>query len=316
MALVELRRLLQPAIGRSFMRLGCSPLRSTCNRAVLPATTFVHKRFYFPSFFTPTEDKTSSEDKEPLPWTKDEEEQLEGFLKAGKSIVEFVNHFPDRTINSIETRMSDIRKRRKRSNVEELPSEHKPSTAKSWTIQEDERLIEAVNRLGYNWGAIAEEVIDGKRMGRSSTACERRYRIICLDENLKFGIWEYDEGERLNQAIWKQVAERINCDPNEEIPRGLYSEDNLTKINWKKVSESVGTRTDYQCRSHVFKSLLNKKTGFWTEDETERLVDGIKEFGLKWKMLAEVVETRSAFQVKQKYYLSKGLKRELMADRL
>ncbi|KAG0015014.1 hypothetical protein BGZ80_010097 [Entomortierella chlamydospora] len=272
MVLLELRRLLHPTIGGSFVRLAGSPLRSTCNRAVLPATIFVHKRFYFPS-----EDKALPENKEPKLWTKEEKEQLEGFLKAGKSIIEFVNHFPDRTINSIETRMSDIRKRLKKSNDEELPSEHKPSTAKSWTIQEDERLIEAINRHGYNWNAIAEEVIDGKRMGRSSTACERRYRIICLDENLKFGVWEYDEGERLNQAVWRQVAVHTNRDPNGQIPRG-----------------------------------------FWTEDETDRLVVGIKEFGLKWKKLAEVVETRSAFQVKQKYYLSKGLKHELqlMADRV
>ncbi|KAF9356739.1 Myblike DNAbinding domain-containing protein [Mortierella sp. AD094] len=303
MVLVGFRRLLQPAISGSFVRPVGSPLRSTCNRTVLPATTFVPKRFYFPSFLAPSEDR--------IGWTNEEEELMARLLNEGKSVVDCVNHFPHRTICSIETRMSKIRKRLKGS--DELPSKHKPSNVKRWTIKEDTRLRDAIDRHGKDWTAIAEEVIDGKRMGRSATACERRYQLIS-DDVLRFGVWDKDEDSRLDIAIWTQVSNLTDRDPDGKIPKNLYLDEDLTKVDWREVSESVRTRTDSQCRSHVYKTLSNKNVGPWTTDETDRLVDGIKVYGLKWKLLAEEVKTRSAFQVKQKYYLARGLKRQLGAE--
>ncbi|KAF9111708.1 Myblike DNAbinding domain-containing protein [Mortierella sp. AM989] len=301
MALLEIGRLLQPTVGGgSLARLIVPPLRPTCS---LIATLTAPRRFYHPSLPTFANSRL---------WTEKDDKKIMALIKERKSLDVFINNFPNRSVDSIAVRVSRLRKRHK-DVKEELPSKHPPSTVKPWTVEEDAWLMDGVNRLGSDWTKIADEFKDGRRLGRAATSCRRRWEILLRTDKLRVGLWDTDESDRLLCAIRKQVPSRSGKKP-QVMDNNFYVDLDLSNVNWKIVSEEVETRTDAQCRSHVYKTLRSKNSGQWTKDETDRLVKAIKKHRLNWAALADEVMTRSAFQVKQKYYLSRGLKRELAME--
>jgi len=93
-----------------------------------------------------------------------------------------------------------------------------------WTSDEDQRLVEAHQKYGGNWKAIAKAVATRGRQN-----CESRYHLYLRDPvdaaKLNTGRWTSDEDQRLVEAHQKYGG------------------------NWKAIAKAVGTRIVQACRS-------------------------------------------------------------------
>lgn len=92
---------------------------------------------------------------------------------------------------------------------------------KIWTLEEDQRLLAAIDKYGTdNWKLIAKMVGNG----RNRSQCSQRW-LRGLNPKLRKEPWSADEDERLLGAVKKYGA------------RG-----------WTKIGDVVGNRCDVQCR--------------------------------------------------------------------
>jgi hypothetical protein len=95
---------------------------------------------------------------------------------------------------------------------------------RSWTSQEDNRLLAGVRKFGLvagsTWSAIAEFVGNG----RSRSQCSQRW-IRVLDPRICKGGWTREEDRALIELV------------------GLYGEK-----SWMKIGTELGNRSDVQCR--------------------------------------------------------------------
>ena len=135
----------------------------------------------------------------------------------------------------------------------------KPTTSKG-KFSEDE--IETLKRLycehGPNWIKI------GSLMNRNPDSVRDKYRCLkCNGENE--GPWSESEIDKLKESVEEIYGKQ-------KIP--------ILKMNWKKISELVATRTDRQCRSKwihslytVVKANQNGKSIKWTTDDTLFLLE-------------------------------------------
>ncbi|KAI7829645.1 hypothetical protein BC939DRAFT_474192 [Gamsiella multidivaricata] len=212
--------------------------------------------------------------------------------------MDIYDHFPDRSMTAIESRMSFFRSKEK-GNTTTLPNTHKPSKMKRWTPEQDQWLREQVEELGQGddipWLEIGTQEVDGMRLGRTPTSCKRRWDIINPFNDRKSGRWDPEELKKLADAVAEQL-EQLEDVKSQEAKGRL--------IDWSIVARKVGTRSDVQCRSHMHKSMQAEIKGRWKEDEVERMKVALQEHGQDWKKIAKVVKTRTPFQVKQKYYMS------------
>ena len=96
-----------------------------------------------------------------------------------------------------------------------------PRKSGGWSNIEDEKLIEAVKKLGTNdWQAISDFVGNG----RTKSQCSQRWERT-LDPTISREEWSHEETQKLINAVKKY---------------GLKS--------WVKVAKFVGSRSDVQCR--------------------------------------------------------------------
>ncbi|KAI8605335.1 hypothetical protein EDD21DRAFT_363798 [Dissophora ornata] len=255
-------------------------------------------------------------------WTEEEDKLLKTFLSEGLTCAEFYKEFPNRTVCSLETRLSRFRQEGKKK-IKELPTALQPKKIARWRAEEDEQLRAGVEKFGTenaSWPKIANFAVDGKRLGRSTTSCKRRWDIIDPEKVRNLGSWEPAETAKLMMAIRDTLKEyeggrEGTGEGKEGQPQKraglslMLGPDELARIDWREISKRMGTRSDVQCRSHIYKTMNSGMKGRWKDDEVERLREGLKDHGMDWKMLEVVVRTRSAFQIRQKYYLADGLTR-------
>jgi hypothetical protein len=84
--------------------------------------------------------------------------------------------------------------------------------------------------------------------------------------------------------------------------------------NWKTVAENMVERTGRQCRDRYMSYLA---PGFdnheWSNDEDERLIRAIREFGRRWTPMAALFPGRPARALKNRYdyYLKRYIDIEL-----
>ncbi|KAF9945029.1 hypothetical protein BGZ65_011274 [Modicella reniformis] len=219
-------------------------------------------------------------------------------------------------MGAIRTRMCRVRQsdRKEVKEVKELPQRHQPGRSKKWTLEEDQWLKERVMDFWKGeisqdtsfpssvWKKIESETVDGKRLGRCAITCKRRWDIINPFSRRIAGRWMPDEEERFVDALREQMGG--SSDGGNNNKKELFDLEKLAKVEWGRVSSKVGTRSDVQCRSHMYKTFLTCNHGHWDASEVARLVRGLAEHGIRWNKLHHVVKTRSAFQIKNKYYNS------------
>ena len=74
-------------------------------------------------------------------------------------------------------------------------------------------------------------------------------------------------------------------------------------FKWEKYSKLFPNRTERQCKerykNYLANNILNNE---WTEEEDEKLISYIKIMGLKWVKLTEYFPTRSANNLKNRWY--------------
>ncbi|KAG0251038.1 hypothetical protein BG011_007888 [Mortierella polycephala] len=247
-------------------------------------------------------------------WTTEEDSLLAGYVKKGADLRDIIEFFPNRTVSSIDSRMNKIWHQLKTDLPPTQLKARKSPFPRAWTKEEDERLRILMSRIpqgsptALNWSAISNAFMDGKRLARTTTSCKRRWSIIKPDSCLMHGSWELDESRKLVKEILEQIESPDGADtstdsfPNLEDRIRQLSLKDMHKVDWQAAAINVGSRSDSQCRSHVYNNLRSVKKGSWSSEEVAQLHQGLKEHGYDWNKIGEAIPTRSPFQIKRKFY--------------
>ncbi|KAJ1608803.1 SNAPc-like transcription factor [Cryptosporidium canis] len=148
----------------------------------------------------------------------------------------------------------------------------------SWTKEEDEKLLSAVESLGgFNflelnkrstskWNFVANLL-----PGRTNQQCRTRY-VRSLKANLKHGSWSLYEDVRLQFAYF------------------VYGSN-----SWTRISRHIKGRSDSKCRERYMNMLMpDIKKGKWTDEENEMLTMAVNRFGPgNWSLIRNFVIGRT-----------------------
>ena len=174
----------------------------------------------------------------------------------------------------------------------------------SLSRDEIEELCALQKTCGNHWREIA------CAMSRDKDILSQKYHRVTAQNELRkkqnFGRWNAKETRDFNVAL-------NSCNIN-----GNRKRHERTKINWKVVSQTVGTRSTLQCKSRYERTVASKQSGRfqygeWDDNEIERLKyaigyhDGIHYnkkvlCGFNWMKISNFIGTRSAKQCQFKSY--------------
>ncbi|XP_046744834.1 snRNA-activating protein complex subunit 4 [Diprion similis] len=156
----------------------------------------------------------------------------------------------------------------------------------SWSKEEDQKLIDAVNALRTGnfipWGEVA------KLMG------QRRKQQIYMR-------WNYSLAPNLKKGRFTEEEDRL-----------LLEGVNKFGANFKKISVSLlPHRTTAQLNDH-YRTLLHEKKNEWTYQDDTKLIDLVEKFGNNWSAISKEFSNKSRVQVRHRHtsllrYLSRGL---------
>lgn len=120
-----------------------------------------------------------------------------------------------------------------------------------WTQTDDNRLLAGILKYGIdNWTQISKFVGNG----RTKPQCSQRYSRA-LNPKISKEMWTADEDKKLLELITKYGDKR-----------------------WTIISESLGNRTDVQCR-YRYKQLLKKKSASSSSSSAAEISYGLHEQG-------------------------------------
>ncbi|KAF9210900.1 Myb-like DNA-binding domain protein [Podila verticillata] len=199
-----------------------------------------------------------------------------------------------------------------------LPDPPKLATRRSWTDEDDNILRKLVAKHGGDstkkkWLKIATAVVDpatGDTIARTATSCKRRWAILDPTRKRNVGAWNANETEKLSKAVRAQVGNQFQAkvalfdSENDGLKALVLDGPELSMLNWLKIEEAVGTRTDVQCRSHFYRYLHTASKGRWDKDEVERLKEAVEEHGEDWHKVAKSLGTRIPPQIQRHYAYS------------
>ncbi|EJW03115.1 hypothetical protein EDEG_02501 [Edhazardia aedis USNM 41457] len=138
---------------------------------------------------------------------------------------------------------------------------------------EDMRLLHLASNKNSDWLLISQ------MMKRQPFALFKRYKLISTKKAQKDS-WTGEEHRKLVEAV-----------------------NNFGEGKWSKVSKYVETKSAKQCMHKyraAFQCWLNK--GRWTQEEDERLVLAVNEYGAKnWNKISECVRTRNDSQCRERF---------------
>ncbi|KAF9314631.1 Myb-like DNA-binding domain protein [Podila horticola] len=198
-----------------------------------------------------------------------------------------------------------------------LPFPPQLATRRVWTIEDDELLQKLVaqysdDSIKNRWLKIATTVVDsatGATIARTATSCKRRWAILDPTRKRNVGMWNEEETEKLARAVRAQVGSQFRAevglldgDAKEDGTRALVLDGpELSNLDWSKIEEVVGTRTDVQCRSHFYRFMHTASKGPWGKDEIDKLNEAVAEHGEDWHKVAKAMGTRIPAQVQRHY---------------
>ena len=98
--------------------------------------------------------------------------------------------------------------------------------------------------------------------------------------------------------------------------KGIFSKDEDYLIiylksqgfTWKKISESFPNKTIKQIRDHYNQHLKSVSIiKEWSEEEDENLIRLVNILGKKWKLISQIIKTKTQEQVKNRYIIIKKM---------
>lgn len=157
-------------------------------------------------------------------------------------------------------------------NADELNESMKRKKTRTWTLNEDNRLIFAVDKYGLsNWPAVSEFV----GYGRKKSQCSQRW-IRVLDPKISRSHWTQEEEEKL-----------------------ILFFDMYGDKNWMKIAIQMGNRSDVQCRYHY--QQLSKKEQIKKQNEkrlnNKNIVDDHQDESEKIDIKKEMELITQPFQI-------------------
>ena len=124
---------------------------------------------------------------------------------------------------------------------------------KTWTSEEDEKLIQLYEEYPKRWNFIASLMND-----RNENQCLHRYRRLSQMGSQK-KIWSTEEDKTI-LSLMKKVGK-----------------------NWKLLSEILGTKTGKQIRERFINKLDPKiKSEEWTSEEDMMILKYYSQVGSRW----------------------------------
>lgn len=138
-----------------------------------------------------------------------------------------------------------------------------------WTDEEDAELAQLYTQFPNSWKRIAEALGD-----RSESACRDRWRnYVRYGDSRNTAAWSDLELEKLTRSI----DAVIEADKNDRIKDGRQQIDQYTSrdINWKFVSDKVGTRSRLQCQMK-WRAMQNRPDKEKKKRERSEAADGEK----------------------------------------
>jgi hypothetical protein len=158
-----------------------------------------------------------------------------------------------------------------------------------WTVEEDEKLTEAVTEFGNDWAQVR---VGAMVPGRTNIQCRHRW-VSSLDPNNNnnnnnkhtTGKWKAEEDAKLAEAVTE------------------FGNDSI------RVATLVSGRTNVQCYQRWAPSLdpsnnnnnNNNNTGKWTVEENSKLTEAFTEFGNDWIRVATLVPGRTNVQCRRRW---------------
>jgi hypothetical protein len=141
-----------------------------------------------------------------------------------------------------------------------------------WTPEEDAKLIEAVQKCGDSWVAVAKLV-----PGRTNIQCQQR--------------WTSNLGPIITETtVDRTVDSRWSPAEDAKLTAAVKQRGD----DWVLVSLLVPGRTNEQCQKRWNKSLNpDIKNGFWTPEEDANLTEAVKKCGSDWPRVSALVKGRT-----------------------
>lgn len=141
-------------------------------------------------------------------------------------------------------------------------------TKGTWCKEEDDRLLEAVQKYGTdNWKAVSQVVT-----GRSAKQCRDRYKLK-LDPTINHGPWTKAEDDRLIEL-------------SQEYGRA-----------WTKIARHMPGRTENAVKSRI-SSLERSRTKDWSPEE-DALLTELKKKNVDFEQMVEHFPNRSVHAIKK-----------------
>lgn len=181
----------------------------------------------------------------------------------------------------------DASSKRARLSNDALDEEDESKYTKgTWSKDEDDRLVQAVELHGTdNWKAVA-----GMVAGRSAKQCRDRYKLK-LDPTINHGPWTKAEDDKLLELA-------------AEYGRA-----------WTKIAKNMPGRTENAVKSRI-SSLERIKTKDWSQEEDTLLIE-LRRKGIDYEKMTKHFPSRSSHAIKKRWEtlhmdeLTKKLKQEI-----
>jgi hypothetical protein len=144
-----------------------------------------------------------------------------------------------------------------------------------WTLEEDEKLTDAVKKHGSSWVAVAAKI-----PRRRDTHCRRRW--VNYLSSTPYRVWKPEEDAKLIEAV------------------------TTLGTDWVAVAAMVPSRTNLQCRQRWLHYLEQKTTarneGTWTPEEDAMLTEAVWKHGINnWIAVAAMLPGRVTKQCRYRW---------------
>ncbi|KAG0284732.1 Myb-like DNA-binding domain protein [Linnemannia gamsii] len=224
--------------------------------------------------------------------------------------------------------------KRQEANSDEAPNQRPcvnkwvSSRRKEWTADEDALLRRLVERnidlpASTLWAKVSGGDVDGSLLLRAPVACSRRWKHLQPPRGSQIGRWTKVEELRLQKAISNQLKgkyqvivdvlvgqptatenplkdrfpELQQLQGQEGLPILKLGSKQLGMLSWVQIAEQVKSRDERDSRDHFYNVYHTGARGYWTEEESRRMKEGLQMFGKDFWKVSEHIGTRSPSQV-------------------